>query len=66
MMPLRKEVKLSFPNQLIPLNIMVFNHLIKIDNGTSKPTDFQQLSQRSVGLLVPQLCPYVMMGILDG
>ena len=32
------------------------NHLIKIDNETSKPTDFQQLCQRSVGLLVPKLC----------
>ena len=31
-------------------------HLIKIDNETIKPTDYQQLCQRSVGLLVPKLC----------
>lgn len=28
---------------------IVSNNLIKIDNRTSKPTDFQQLCQRSVG-----------------
>ena len=36
------------------MRLFRFIHLIKIDNRTCKPTDFQQLFQRSVGLMFPE------------
>ena len=45
--------------------IFISNHLIKIDNHISEPTDIEQLCNMSVGLLFPKWIPQAILGTLD-